>query len=66
MKPAPTFDEIPPTAREAAVREEIRLWTGTQWPKNCRVGSARWTNGLTRRILTRLDQLAKEQKGDTQ
>ena len=33
------------------VREEIRVWTYTQFPKNQRVGSASWIDGLTNRIL---------------
>jgi len=47
-----------PVDREAAVADEIKRWTDTQFPKGCRVGSAKWVNGLARRVLARLDQEA--------
>lgn len=33
------------------IRAEIKNWTDTQFPKDCRVGSGKWVDGLTRRIL---------------
>lgn len=49
--PAPEADKL----RER-VRAEIKLWTDTQFPKGNRVGSAKWVNGLTNRVLAALQQ----------
>lgn len=46
------------TSREdeavARVRDEIKRWADTPWPKHSRIGSKGWVDGLTNRVFAAL------------
>lgn len=49
--PAPEAEKL-----RVAIREEIKLWADTRWPKSHGIGSKGWVDGLTNRVLAALRQ----------